>query len=561
MRRPKLFGFLYTHNPFYLIGTAAMLYGLRLMNADGEAFDAQSIVLPGILASLMLVMALVAIAIIRLGGVWEDARTIVLSILLIAVSVVTSCDSIIRSSPQTVTVILLGGFLFSVAIWEMLIRSLRVYFPKQLRFPFYLILSLIFFYSLLFGPAEAWLPGLDKIPPNWRLYAFGWVLGICMLTCLPAIRATRHTFRRNGTPWSWPAYPWSIFVAVVGVACMRLYFMTLAFVPELGWINPIGLHFYLPVIFAAGVLVFETIQVESKADSSGVAGFGLFSASMILASLPVANNEMYVQFFGELTTTLASPLWITLMMLSFYASVLWLRGKGDMEWVVTGIFLVAGFASPDKTAPTLVGATIWPLIVVAVLTNVMAFKHRSINRLLTAAALTSVLAGLITGFSASSETLPFLVGSQVLLSYSLALGLILGSQLAVWLRLASIGLMLVFSLMAVAAAWLNQITGLVAASYILLLQAVAVAAWMNCRWPLFIRTPLVLLPLVGMAMAADHAKLFTTTLSNQSSLLLSAAGVCFCIGFLISCFKAGWLVPIGNDWNRLLEDIQVELKI
>ena len=237
MSKPGVVRFLYTQNPFYLIGTAILLYGLRIATDSGSYFADQPYLLPIVLGAVMIAMALTAITIIRFGGVWDDARTIVLSILLLAVSAVTGCDAVIRSQPLTSAAILLGGFLLSVGIWETLVRSLKVTFPMVLRLPFYFILFLIFFYSLLFSPADNWSL-LSQFSAAGKLYTFGWLVALGILMCLPAIRASRTIFRNNGTPWSWPAYPWSIFVVLVGVACLRLYFMSLAFIPEYGWDNP-----------------------------------------------------------------------------------------------------------------------------------------------------------------------------------------------------------------------------------------------------------------------------------------------------------------------------------
>ena len=114
MSKPGVVRFLYTQNPFYLIGTAILLYGLRIATDSGSYFADQPYLLPIVLGAVMIAMALTAITIIRFGGVWDDARTIVLSILLLAVSAVTGCDAVIRSQPLTSAAILLGGFLLSV---------------------------------------------------------------------------------------------------------------------------------------------------------------------------------------------------------------------------------------------------------------------------------------------------------------------------------------------------------------------------------------------------------------------------------------------------------------
>jgi hypothetical protein len=558
MRGPGLFKFLYTHNPFYLIGTAVLLYGLRIATNPAASFDSQPLFLPGVLALTMLVMALTAIAIVRLGGVWDDARTIVLSILLIAMNAVTSCDGIIRSHPQTVTAILIGGFFFSVAIWELMIRCLKVTFPAKLRVPFYFILSLIFFYSLLFGPAEAWWPRLEDISASWQLYAFGWLLAVGMLMCLPAIHASRQLFRHNGTPWSWPAYPWSIFVALIAVACLRLYFMTLAFVPEYGWTNPIGLHFYVPVLLAAAVLIFEAIQVESKSDPRGVAGLASFAVAILVASLPYSSNEKYLEFFGELTGSLASPIWITLMMLLTYGISLWVRGKPTMEWVIGGLLVTAGFAGAHETTLTSSVQTVWPLIALVAWQNYLALRSGTIKRWSMTGLITSFACGLLV----SNSGLPVMTMTvaQLLLVYSLLIGTSFTGLLATWLRLIAVGLMLTCSTAAVATAFWGVTPGWYVAGYILLLQAIALLSWKRYRWPLLAKTPWMLMPLVPLGMSADYSNEILTILWQPSNFMLATAGICFAIGFVISMYKAGWLDSFANDWRQVITSIHLELK-
>ena len=558
MSKPGIVKFLYTQNPFYLIGTAILLYGLRIATDSGDYFSTHPHALSLILGMVMVVMAATAVTIIKFGGVWDDARTIVLSILLLAVNAVTCCDATVLSQPMTTTAILGGGFLLIVGIWETLVRTLKVSFPTALRLPFYLILSLIFFYSLLFGPEDT-LPWLSSFSAAGKLYAFGWILALAMLTCLPVIRASRAAFRENGTPWSWPAYPWSIFVVLVGVACLRMYFMSLAFIPEYGWGNPIGVHFYVPVLFAAAVLLFEAWQVESKAPSLGVTGFATFSVAMLLLSMPLSSNEKYLQFFGQLTSSIASPFWITLMMLLVYGGLFLLRGKTELRWVISSLLLIAGFAGADQTTMTTSVSSMWPLLVLLALQNYWAFRSGTIKQWVTAGVATSVACGML--ISALELPLAWFAGFQTMLIYCLVIGLTFTGLQAVWLRLVAISLMIVCSTAITIAAFANFVDGWQAVSYIVSLQAVAVIAWSVYRWPLLARTPLLLMPILLLAIASNYSMGLEQLLSQQSNVLIAGACGCFLFGFLISSYKAGWLNSLTKDFNELVDSIQLELKM
>ena len=557
MSKPGVVRFLYTQNPFYLIGTAILLYGLRIATDSGSYFTDQPYLLPIVLGAVMTAMALTAITIIRFGGVWDDARTIVLSILLLAVNAVTSCDAVIRSQPLTSAAILLGGFLLSVGIWEALVRCLKVTFPVALRLPFYFILFLIFFYSLLFSPADNW-PLLSQFSAAGKLYSFGWLVALGILMCLPAIRASRTMFRDNGTPWNWPAYPWSIFVVLVGVACLRLYFMSLAFIPEYGWDNPIGLHFYVPVIFATAVLIFEAWQVESKTSSQNVTGFATFGVVMLLMSLPISANQTYTQFFDSLTKSIASPFWITLMLLFVYAGVFLIRGKTKMRLVISSLLLIATFAGPDQATMTDSVHSFWPLIGLVGLQNYWAFRTGTIKQWATAAVATSVAVGI--SLSPFNLPLAWFAGSQILIAYCLWIGLAFRGLQAVWLRLAAVGLMLACSTGITAAAFAEFAAGWHAACYIALLQGLTLILWGSFRWPLLARIPLLLTPLLLLALAADYSSDLQQFLSQQANLFIVVAAGCFVIGFIISSYKAGWLKSLTGDFNNLVKSIQLELR-
>ena len=49
MSKPGIVKFLYTQNPFYLIGTAILLYGLRIATDSGDYFSTHPHALPLIL--------------------------------------------------------------------------------------------------------------------------------------------------------------------------------------------------------------------------------------------------------------------------------------------------------------------------------------------------------------------------------------------------------------------------------------------------------------------------------------------------------------------------------
>src|SRR5688572_11305493 len=137
---PALARFLYTHNPFYLIGTLLVLYGLQQSLGQDPSLATSSL-LVGLLAGYTILLALIAALVIRVGQIWDDARTILLVILLMFFMLSTSLDFHLLFTlerPIPGTIFLTGALLFSLALSESILRLLRIGLPAVYRLPFYL---------------------------------------------------------------------------------------------------------------------------------------------------------------------------------------------------------------------------------------------------------------------------------------------------------------------------------------------------------------------------------------------------------------------------------------
>jgi hypothetical protein len=91
----KLLRYLYVHNPFYAISAVLVLLGLHSLFEDPTADDIGSIqfnnwMLLKLIAGYAVLLAGTACVIVRLNKVWEDARTIVLTLVLLIVSISVS---------------------------------------------------------------------------------------------------------------------------------------------------------------------------------------------------------------------------------------------------------------------------------------------------------------------------------------------------------------------------------------------------------------------------------------------------------------------------------------
>src|SRR5262245_57128663 len=144
---------LYTQNPFYLIGTLLILFGLQQCFGK-DATLATSGTLVEMLGGYTLLLAAIAVVIIRFGQIWDDARTILLVIVMLFFMLSTSLDFhlLFTLEPPTPGSLLLGGgWLFSIGLSEVLLRVLRIGLAARYRGPYYLILTLLFGYPVLLG--------------------------------------------------------------------------------------------------------------------------------------------------------------------------------------------------------------------------------------------------------------------------------------------------------------------------------------------------------------------------------------------------------------------------
>src|SRR6476620_11852100 len=144
------FRFVYNHNPFYVISAVLVLYGLHVSFAD-NLDPTQGWKFTQLLMGYILLLAATSVVVVRLGQVWEDARTLVLLVALLMVALASSFDRVCLDNAWQGARFLTVGLMFSLTISESLLRLLRLRFPWSFRLPFYLLLVLLFAYPAWLG--------------------------------------------------------------------------------------------------------------------------------------------------------------------------------------------------------------------------------------------------------------------------------------------------------------------------------------------------------------------------------------------------------------------------
>ena len=124
--------YLYNSNPFYAISAAFVLLGLHYVFHDEAAVlattavDFNSWLLLGVIAGYCAILAATALVIVRLGKVWDDARTILCTLLLVLVALSVNFDKLALTNPVTFIKVLSLGLVFAVGLVEFMLKSLGI---------------------------------------------------------------------------------------------------------------------------------------------------------------------------------------------------------------------------------------------------------------------------------------------------------------------------------------------------------------------------------------------------------------------------------------------------
>lgn len=358
--------FAYNHNPFYVISAALVLYGLHVFFAD-SLDPTEGWTFTQLLVGYMLLLGATSVAIVRLGQVWEDARTLVLLVSVLMIALSSSFDRVCLDNAAQGARFLISGLGCSLVMSEMLFRFLGLRFPWTYRLPFYSLLILLFAYPIWLGYLSLQSRNMEM---SWCVMGFSTIAAALFTMLVPAARRRGQDVVNNGTPWNWPLYPWSLFVLVGVGVLLRAYAMSMSFDPTKGSAIGFQSYFIIPLILS-WLLLWNEGADQSKPARRGFAVCAPL-ALVVLAFPGSGANLSQARYLAMLHDSIGSPIQITAALLIVYFVYLWLRGIRLAEagiLVCLGILaLVDGSTvnletiAPIKTEPVVVGVA---LLVVA----------------------------------------------------------------------------------------------------------------------------------------------------------------------------------------------------
>jgi hypothetical protein len=340
------------HNPLYLVSAWLVLHGVSLA-FQGDIGLRWIPLMTQLLCVYTLALALVGWLVVRVANVWEDARMILLVILLMFTALSTSYDDLCLKNPAAGALHLAIGFAFSCALTEWILFSLGMKLPLRYRAPFYLQLAVLFAFP-------AWLGKLsvDGHDPAMLLgvLTFPVAAAAALLTLWPAAAGSPQRDRDNGTPWRWPFYPWSIFV-FVSIACgIRAWMLSLSFSPADG-VAPAFLPYFLcPILIAMFLLALEMGLRQNSKTTQWIALIAMLGTVWMSFPGKRLNNAQQL-LLNLMETSLAGPPLLVCVAVALIAIYAMRRRAAGSEFVAVVCLMLLAFLQPNTRSLTTLGSS------------------------------------------------------------------------------------------------------------------------------------------------------------------------------------------------------------
>ncbi len=428
---------LYTSNPFYVLSADLVFAGLR-MSFGSRGPAAESWALAGSLSAYTLLLAATACVLIRLGRLWDDLRTLLLLIVMMFLAIAVSGDDTVAAAPRRGVVGCLVGLGFAVSVTESVLSIIRLRLPGWYRAAYYAILGLVFLYPVALVP----LLGDPENPSlQWALFGFSPLAALVVTLLVPAARVGRVGVAKNGSPWPWPLYPWSLFVIMVGGLCVRSWSLCVSFHYVEGSRSIFGPYFLVPIGLAVA-LVWLEIGIAARRRGITTAASAVPLVLVCLAMAGDRKDWVYHDFLERFIRTLGgSPAYLAMIAaVAFLAYAAWRRVPAALELVGLALAGLAVVGPRTIDVSDLVAPRVAPMAAAGLLLAVTAWWRRDSRRALLSAACLVVAATRGAGdLGLAANTLP--VALHLSVAALMAVGLMFDDGPGQMARAVAVGML------------------------------------------------------------------------------------------------------------------------
>lgn len=317
----------YDTNPFYLISACFVLYALSVFFETDNIWMNTAVPL-AIFAFYTVLLSATTVLIVKCGGVWDDARTLGLTIVALFCAMSVGLDGKIMDhyadNFRLALALVLFGLGFCVFVSESLTRMLRIRLSWWLKGAYYGLLTLFFIYPLIM----AGLINEGRAAAIIGMAGFPVVAGLALT---PAARMGEALVEDNGTPWAWPWFPWTLFGALGMFACFRSYLLSLSFFPGSGsgpysqLETGFSLYMLIPFVFCCLVPILEHGVKLKKTWLSTLAlsGTGLFF--LFALSAESQQSPLHREFVRAVLGRSVTPMFVAFAAAILFYLYAWIR--------------------------------------------------------------------------------------------------------------------------------------------------------------------------------------------------------------------------------------------
>lgn len=386
---------LYTQNPFYLLSAWLVFFGLRWSFGPGTSLQSSAALFAGLLIYTLL-LAAAAFVVVRIARVWDDARSMLLLVVLMFVGTSVALDETLVARPEVGRYYYLAAWAVAANTTEAVLRGIRLRLAGFYRLVYHALLALFYAYPVALTTL---FTGASDPRLLWLLFSFTPVAAGCFALLWPALRRGAEYVRENGSPWPWPLFPWSLFVILAVCVAGRAYYLCLSFHFVGAGDTIFGPYFLLPLVW---VLAALWMYGAARGPWMAVAQALLLAPPLwVLMSSWHASNPVYHEFLDlYLTTFGVSPLYVALWSaIVYYLYARWLAVGGAEVGMTISLAAVSLVEPASHVFSSFSNAAAWPWLAAALWQGWFAVRRRSSGRTLVAAMLLSIaVSNLMTEF-------------------------------------------------------------------------------------------------------------------------------------------------------------------